>query len=938
MSRMEIRGSAHERKTLREQNRYRQAPQPGRQQKALEQTGQFYTRQERTKRPRTGDRYGVFRIAGRLHAQEVFEQLHRRVAVDRGDRRRKRNALRTGPHAVLRVAAAFDAAVVHQRFQTLGFVHLARRMGVEQANLGNRRRSDEAGTVVDVRASLEADAASHALGQLVSPLALRLGHPWSRTEIVGAVDRNPCLDALEGIEHALAVDDEVAHDRERAHRSDAYRLLQLVDQGAARLARLAVDDHGAGSAYFLEAVRLPAYRSRGRAVGFYRVALDFHQGADDVHVRAVRNLKLFGIRSRIRRILTGNNELDHFTGLGSCFGCHCRSPSSLVLVARVVALARRNERSVDFLVRNFRAFRREFRDGRLQELLVVPFRELRLVVRAAALVAEQRALGHRLGQLQHVPQLAGEGDAGVVPAGRIVDVDVGVALLELLDLLDRLLQTVVVADDGHVVRHPLAELLGQHVGVLRAVHLEDGLVLVRAQLHFAVEDAGRHVFRGLFKSFDIFHSLRSRHHPAENGGQQGVRAETVRSMVLVLAFAAGEQARDVGHLVVVDPHAAHRIVDRREDLHRQLARIVADELLVDLDDAAELDVELLGILMGKIEVDHILAVDAELLVDAYGEDLAGRDVARHEVAVSRVFLLEEVPRLAVLVRPDAAAFAARRFGHETVFVVARNGRRVDLDHLAVGVVDALLVHRAGCRARIDDRVGRLAENDAGAACRQDDRVGAEGMDLHRAQVLAGDAAADAVLVHDRSHELEMLMLADEAGGLPAAYLLVQRVQQLLARRRAGERRAVVLRAAEAAEVQQAFRRAAEHDAHPVHQVDDAGGRFAHRLDRRLVGEEVASVDGIVEVLPWGVPFALCIDGAVDAALRAHGVGALDRHEREQVDVHARLGRLDCSHQAGESAADDDNVVFSHDFEVLLVYRINRSRYVRRMPIRRSRCP
>ena len=126
-------------------------------------------------------------------------------------------------------------------------------------------------------------------------------------------------------------------------------------------------------------------------------------------------------------------------------------------------------------------------------------------------------------------------------------------------------------------------------------------------------------------------------------------------------------------------------------------------------------------------------------------------------------------------------------------------------------------------------------------------------------------------------------LRDLAFGLVAAHLLVERVEQLLAGGRAGEGGAVVERAAEAAEVEQSLGRAVERHAHAVEQVDDAGRRVAHRLDRRLVGEEVAAVDRVVEVLPGGVALALQVLGGVDAALRAHRVRALHRHDREQID-------------------------------------------------------
>ncbi|MNE55803.1 hypothetical protein D3C80_1506620 [compost metagenome] len=85
---------------------------------------------------------------------------------------------------------------------------------------------------------------------------------------------------------------------------------------------------------------------------------------------------------------------------------------------------------------------------------------------------------------------------------------------------------------------------------------------------------------------------------------------------------------------------------------------------------------------------------------------------------------------------------------------------------------------------------------------------------------------------------------------------------------------------EAAEVEQPLRSAVEHNAHPVHQVDDSRRRLTHRLDRRLVRQEVTAVDGIVKMLPGRVALALRIDGSVDAALCADRMRSFDRNERE----------------------------------------------------------
>ena len=180
----------------------------------------------------------------------------------------------------------------------------------------------------------------------------------------------------------------------------------------------------------------------------------------------------------------------------------------------------------------------------------------------------------------------------------------------------------------------------------------------------------------------------------------------------------------------------------------------------------------------------------------------------------------------VLGDPDAAAFAARGLGHQAELVVAGDAGGVDLDELAVGVVGALLVQRGLRGAGADDGVGGLAEDGSVAAGADDDRVCRERACLHGAEVDGADAAAGALAVEDGGEELPALVLGDLALGLVAADLLVERVEELLAGGRAGECGAVIERAAEAAEVQQAFRRPVEGDAHAVEQVDD--GRALRR--------------------------------------------------------------------------------------------------------------
>ena len=178
--------------------------------------------------------------------------------------------------------------------------------------------------------------------------------------------------------------------------------------------------------------------------------------------------------------------------------------------------------------------------------------------------------------------------------------------------------------------------------------------------------------------------------------------------------------------------------------------------------------------------------------------------------------------------------------------------------------------------------------------------------LHGAQVERRDAASHALGVDDRREKLPALVLLHLALGLVAPHLLVERIEQLLPGGRSGKGGSLVERAAKAPEIEQPLRRAVERHAHAVQQVDDGRRRLAHGLDRRLVGQKVAAVNGVVEVLVRGVAFALQVFGCVDAALRANRVRALDRNNRKQVNGAARFRNLDDGCEASQSSANHDD--------------------------------
>ena len=236
---------------------------------------------------------------------------------------------------------------------------------------------------------------------------------------------------------------------------------------------------------------------------------------------------------------------------------------------------------------------------------------------------------------------------------------------------------------------------------------------------------------------------------------------------------------------------------------------------------------------------------------------------------------------------------------------------MNLNEFAVGVIDALLEESGLRGAGADDGIGGTAEDGAVAAGAEDDGVGGEGADFHGAQVHGADAAADAGIIDDGGEEGPAFVLADTAFGFVAADLLVEGVEQLLAGGGAGEGGAVIESAAEAAVIEQALGGAIEHDTHAVEEINDAGSGFAHALDEGLVGEEIATIDGVVEVLVGGVAFALLVLGGVDATLGADGVRALDGNDGEEVHGDAGFGHANRGHQAGQSTTHDDDFRLSH---------------------------
>ncbi len=160
--------------------------------------------------------------------------------------------------------------------------------------------------------------------------------------------------------------------------------------------------------------------------------------------------------------------------------------------------------------------------------------------------------------------------------------------------------------------HGVAEFAPDLEGVLGAGVVEEELVeLVLALKLGGVASVAFHCLGG--EGFGVGHGLRAGYEASVDAGEEGVGSEAVGAVDGVVGFACGIYAGNVRLLVEVYPEAAHGVVHAGEDLHGDFAGVVADELLVDFEDAFELVLGC-GRKVRDVEVDHGLAVDAHVVL------------------------------------------------------------------------------------------------------------------------------------------------------------------------------------------------------------------------------------------------------------------------------------------------------------------------------------
>ncbi len=290
--------------------------------------------------------------------------------------------------------------------------------------------------------------------------------------------------------------------------------------------------------------------------------------------------------------------------------------------------------------------------------------------------------------------------------------------------------------------------------------------------------------------------------------------------------------------------------------------------------------------------------------DLHGHRAADHVTARQILGGGRIAFHETL----ALGIGQVAALAARALRDQAAG--AENARRVELHELHVLVGQARPRHHAVAvaGAGVGAGAGKIAA--AIAARRQDRLLALKAMDRAVVQIPGDDAAAIALRPHDQVDR----EIFDEKLGLIAQALLIERVQQRVARAvrggtgALGRRLAIFLHmAAEGALIDLALVRAAEGHAEMLELDDGRHGVAAHVFDRVLVAQPVRPLDRVVH-MPVPVVLAHIAERGGDATLGRDGVGAGGKHLGHARGFQARLHASQHRAQAGAAAADNDDII------------------------------
>src|SRR5262245_33613355 len=544
-------------------------------------------------------------------------------------------------------------------------------------------------------------------------------------------------------------------------------------------------------------------------------------------------------------------------------------------------------------------------------------------MRAAALRAYGRAVGHGERELQHLLRPIGRHQLRIGAGRPGAHADIAAAHEEPLQLLDCLLEVSPAPEDADLRGH---DLLHRHPDLRRRLlppAAEHGIEVGLLSLEEAVDHAGGNVDVVVRAVAEIADEL-AHDHAGHDGLGDRVASQAVEAVHVPAGRLAGREEALEGRALAGGrrAHATHGVVLRGPDGDPFLGRVDAEEIVADLVHLAE------------IVLDVLLAqqrdVEPEMLAEAVLGGLALGDVffhaPRHHVARGQLLLLGLVvghEALAVPV-PEEPAVAAAALGDQDAG--GKNAGGVELHRLHVadrgdaglqgeGVADALADHGVGGDAI---QRPRAPGGDRG-------RLGHVGVELSGDQIADHRAVAAAAVV-DQGQRLGALVHGDRRGdglvGHGGDHRVAGAVGDI-----AG---APLLRAPEVALGHQPVRLVALGDGGllPVDNdlaiapADPAPGhaprrQLAHRLRRGvdehahdlLIGAPVAAAYGVLEVHVLVVALSLddIAEAGLHAALRRLGVRALGGHQRQDDDLAPAALGADGHPEPGQTTPDDEHV-------------------------------
>ena len=568
-------------------------------------------------------------------------------------------------------------------------------------------------------------------------------------------------------------------------------------------------------------------------------------------------------------------------------------------------------------------------------------------VSAAAFFAVEGVDGDEVTDVDEVREAEGLLEFSVEVVGLARNVDIGPELfLDVLEHAESLGEALFGATHADVFPHDVTEFLVDGVNRALALNGHDLSDLVLDLFFGLVEDGvgswdarnldlvGQVILNGIGEyEVSVGEALHERR-----------GAETVGTVVGEVSLADAEETRDRGLEFVVDPDAAHGVVDGGEDHHRSLVGVLSHDLFVHLEEVAVAfaDTILAETLDGILEVEEngeTSLVDTETSVAALFGGAASH-VARNEVAEGWVAALEV--EVAILIgdvvgsllasadglcvlfflgNPDAAVVTERlRHKGELGLDVAVNGDTggVDLTVARVGEVSTFAVDLHGSGAIGAHGIGGEEIGVAVAASSDYHSVTEVALDFASDEV-ANDDATSATVFGD--NDVEHFATSEHLNGSVLnlfAEAAVGTEEELLTGLTAGVESTRNLSATERAVGEESAVLASEGNTLSYALVDDVVRDLGEAVDVGLTSAIVAALDGVVEETVDRVAIVLVVLGSIDTALSSDGVSATRRVLNAEVEyVETHLAESGGSRSASETSANDNDV------ELTLVGRVNK---------------